>query len=667
MKNQKKRVCGHFFLLCVCVAIFGCGAEDSAPGSEPLRGILGNGGNLETGREADQEYTDDGVPIITTDQEEEERQRTQASHTANGELTCTGIFDCFNGCVDDDQACVESCTNEGSEQARAQVDAIAICMQDNQCAHNACVETSCASALNACGFGETSDDGETPSSSNELDCNGVYTCFGECGEGDRACLDDCFGQGSSAAQSQVNAVGQCAQDNQCQDGECVDANCPTQVAACNGASTSNGNTGGSASSNGNLNCADIFECYGQCARGDQGCLDGCERSGTAAAQSQVDAIGSCIDRNQCEDSGCVDRMCATEVNNCSDEQSSAGNSPGNPNPPSDPNLGGGSGGSSGTQSCTDVFECFGTCSEGDRACLDSCYEQGTAAAQSAVSNVGSCVQTNQCQDDDCVNRMCPQEVAECEGQSAGSGSGGGGVQPPTPPSNLSCTDVYLCFRECTSQDQACRQACFDRGSISSQGQVNAIGTCVQNNQCEDDECVETECYNELVQCGFEVDPPETDSTYVDPLDRPQGSDDESGAEDFNLPASSDADGMCGAAYPLTWGTQTGATAGGATNHRGSCSGDGAEAVFEFTVDSDTMICLDTFDSSFDTALYVRADDCGAQSAEVACDDDTYGVQSQVHFSAQAGVTYYVFVDSYNVSGNFNLTATRGDCRDRFGF
>ena len=67
------------------------------------------------------------------------------------------------------------------------------------------------------------------------------------------------------------------------------------------------------------------------------------------------------------------------------------------------------------------------------------------------------------------------------------------------------------------------------------------------------------------------------------------------------------------------------------------------------------------------AIYVRADDCANQNSEVACNDDTYGIQSQVHFPAEAGVTYYVFVDSYDLSGNFNLTATRGDCRDRFGF
>lgn len=672
MKNLKKRVCGHLLLLCTIITIFGCGSEETAPSSEPLRGI---GGGVEMSAGEDQEYTDDGVPIITTDQEAEAQARTQASHTANGELTCTGIFGCFNTCADDDQSCVESCAAQGSEQARAQVDAIAVCMQTNQCSDNTCVESNCAPELDACGFGQSGNDNngngqdasDNPPTSNQLDCNGIYECFGACGDGDRECLDACFAQGSSAAQSQVNAIGQCAQDNQCQDGACVESSCPSEVSACNGGHTSDGSTGGSGSTTGNLSCADIFECYGQCAQGDQGCLDGCERAGTSTAQSQVNAIGSCIERNQCEDSGCVDRMCGNEVANCGDESA-----PGNTGSSQEPNLGGGSGSGAGsespagTQSCSDVFECFGTCAEGDRGCLDACYDQGTALAQLAVSNVGSCVQSNQCQDDECVSRMCPQEVAACEGQSGG--SSGGSTQPPAPASNLSCTDIYDCFRQCSSEDQACRQACFNQGSITSQGQVNAIGTCVQNNQCEDDECVETACYDELVQCGFEVEPPQTDNTYIDPLDPPQSGDDET--DNVDVPSdvpSGLSTGMCGAAYPLTWGTQTGSTSGAASANRGSCSGDGSEAVFEFTVEADTMICLDTFDSSFDTAIYVRAETCGSQGAEVACNDDTYGVQSQVHFSAEAGVTYYVFVDSYTVAGNFNLTATRGDCRDRYGF
>lgn len=678
-KNQQKRVCGHFFLACFIVTLFGCGAESAAPNAEPLRGILGSGDSAGMGQDEEQEYTDDGVPIITTDQEEAERQRSQSSHTANGELTCTGIFDCFNGCADDDQPCVQSCTNQGSEQARRQVDAIAMCMQNNQCADNACVESECAPELEACGFGQDggtqdnhsgdtglSNSGDTGLSnsgrSSQLDCNGIYECFGECPEGDRDCLDGCFGQGSSAAQAHVNAIGQCAQDNQCQDGACVESNCPSEVAACNGDSNNGSNSGASTPASGQLSCAEIFECYGQCARGDQGCLDGCERSGTSAAQSQVDAIGSCIERNRCEDSGCVDRMCANEVANCGDESSSGGSGS-----TQEPNLGGGSGagGPAGTQTCLDVFECFGTCAEGDRDCLDNCYDQGTALAQLAVSNVGSCVQANQCQDDDCVSRMCPQEVAACEGQSGD--STGGGTQPPAEDSNLVCTGIYDCFRECASEDQTCRQACYDRGSLSSQAQVNAIGTCVQNNQCEDDECVETECYDELTQCGFDVEPPEQDTTYIDPLNPPQNGDDSADSGGVNHPTPGQGNGMCGGAYPLTWGTHTGTTNGTVSEHRGTCSGNGSEAVFEFTLDADTMICLDTFDSSFDTAIYVRAEDCGSQGTEVACNDDTYGIQSQVHFPAEAGVTYYVFVDSYDLSGNFNLTATRGDCRDRFGF
>ena len=66
-------------------------------------------------------------------------------------------------------------------------------------------------------------------------------------------------------------------------------------------------------------------------------------------------------------------------------------------------------------------------------------------------------------------------------------------------------------------------------------------------------------------------------------------------------------------------------------------------------------------SNFDTVLYVRADRCDSDRAEVVCNDDFIGVQSRVSLMAQPGTSYFVVVDSYNASGHFVLNLREGPC------
>lgn len=646
MSNNQRWSWKHLLLIGLIANSLGCGEENSAPNEEPLRAI---GGSTDNGRSSSaQDYTDEGVPIVSTDQE---NQRSQDAQTASGELNCLGVFDCFNACAPEDQTCVDACAQRGTPEARQQLDALALCMQDNECNDNACVEAHCGDELNACGFSQPQDDSGTTSSQSSgdqsLDCQGVYTCFNGCSDGDRDCLDDCFNRGSSAAQAQVNAIGECAQTNGCRDANCVETNCPGEVAACDGVPTQNEHES-APSPNGTLSCPQIFECYGQCARGDQDCLDDCERNGTARAQNQVNAIGACIERNGCRDSECVDRLCVTEVSACNDDSGTnhnADENQGHLNP------------TGGALTCNEVFECFSNCIEGDRGCLDECYGSGTTAAQDAVSEIGHCVQANRCEDDDCVALRCPEPLSICNAQDTPDD-----VNSSSDAQGLNCTDVYACFGTCADSDSQCRQSCYTRGTQHAQSQVSAIRGCIDQEDCRDDSCVEQSCYNELTACGFDISPPLLPGSDEPSVD--ETSSDGNLDEQSNLPENG---GVCDAATPLSWGTQTGTTLNAASIFQGSCSGQGAEVVYALTVDSDTVVCLDTFDSNYDTALYVTANTCGGQANEVACNDDTYGIQSQVLFSAEAGVTYYVFVDSYNVSGDFNLTATRGACRDRFGF
>jgi hypothetical protein len=74
--------------------------------------------------------------------------------------------------------------------------------------------------------------------------------------------------------------------------------------------------------------------------------------------------------------------------------------------------------------------------------------------------------------------------------------------------------------------------------------------------------------------------------------------------------------------------------------------------FWFTPPVSGNITIDMIGSAYDTTLYVL-DACGG--TELVCNDDFWGLQSQVTFSATAGVPVLVVVDGYSAgAGAFNL-------------
>jgi hypothetical protein len=96
-----------------------------------------------------------------------------------------------------------------------------------------------------------------------------------------------------------------------------------------------------------------------------------------------------------------------------------------------------------------------------------------------------------------------------------------------------------------------------------------------------------------------------------------------------------------------------------TGAAGCFGGAGPDVVYTFSVTSTQSLILDTVGSSFDTVLYVRSANC-LTGAQVACNDDTSGLASEVRFTATPG-TYYVFVDGFNesASGEFVLNLRLG--------
>ncbi len=97
------------------------------------------------------------------------------------------------------------------------------------------------------------------------------------------------------------------------------------------------------------------------------------------------------------------------------------------------------------------------------------------------------------------------------------------------------------------------------------------------------------------------------------------------------------------------------------NFRGSCGGNGPEALFTLSVDADSTVCLDTNGAAYDTVLYVRTT-CADDQTQVVCDDDGGdGTRSLAEFEATAGTEYAVFVDGFSFGGEYSLRVRHEAC------
>jgi len=89
-----------------------------------------------------------------------------------------------------------------------------------------------------------------------------------------------------------------------------------------------------------------------------------------------------------------------------------GGAPGTPGGGQDPGQVGPSNG------CIDIFDCAGTCPDGDDLCLQDCFDAAPAAGQAAFGEVmtcyqGACAAVPADQIEDCLVQSCPDELAAC--------------------------------------------------------------------------------------------------------------------------------------------------------------------------------------------------------------------------------------------------------------
>ena len=117
-------------------------------------------------------------------------------------------------------------------------------------------------------------------------------------------------------------------------------------------------------------------------------------------------------------------------------------------------------------------------------------------------------------------------------------------------------------------------------------------------------------------------------------------------------------GLCGVCGIVDLGSTVpqsvnGTTVGASNVIHPTCGApaDGPDAGFTFTAPATDSYSFDTFGSAFDTILHVHNLSC----AELQCNDDTQGQQSQVTVALTAGQQVLVVVDGWNnASGTFTL-------------
>ena len=86
--------------------------------------------------------------------------------------------------------------------------------------------------------------------------------------------------------------------------------------------------------------------------------------------------------------------------------------------------------------------------------------------------------------------------ASAEGGTGEGGASGGGVT-----GELSdCAGLFDCFANCAADDQGCGTACVGSASEEAQVLLTALYNCMEAKQCQDENCVQTQCANEVNAC-----------------------------------------------------------------------------------------------------------------------------------------------------------------------
>ena len=112
------------------------------------------------------------------------------------------------------------------------------------------------------------------------------------------------------------------------------------------------------------------------------------------------------------------------------------------------------------------------------------------------------------------------------------------------------------------------------------------------------------------------------------------------------------------------GSVEGGTTGTATDDGGASCGnsdDSADRWYVFNAVEEVFLTVSSCGSSYDTVLSIHTDCPGTSANQIACNDDTCGLQSGVSILAEAGEDYYIRIAGFSGStGSYTIEVTAVD-------
>ena len=156
----------------------------------------------------------------------------------------------------------------------------------------------------------------------------------------------------------------------------------------------------------------------------------------------------------------------------------------------------------GTGTCEDFFECFTSCPEGDRDCINGCIEATSPEGYADYEAVIQCGQDNSCFNEDgsgnqaCFDMNCAEEQVPCFGE------------PITPNGDGDCIALTQCLEACEdpTDRETCARPCIEAASQAGYDARIALDTCLMNSTdangapCQDIACAQAACATEAAAC-----------------------------------------------------------------------------------------------------------------------------------------------------------------------
>ncbi len=243
-----------------------------------------------------------------------------------------------------------------------------------------------------------------------------------------------------------------------------------------------------------VNCVGIIQCINGCT--DQACATGCISQGTPEAQTQINAVFTCIQTNcstveQSELGACQQEFCADELNTCNGLPTSGGDA-----------------------TCGETFDCTLACTT--EACATACLGEASTEGRVGLSALVSCGDPAGCLEGtsaaaiiECFETNCSTQYSECYAVPAVCGNGT--VEGDETCDDGNTTDGDGCSSLCTTEttEAVCGDETVDEGEecddgnttdddgcsstctiedLCGNGTVDGDEACDDGNDVDDDEC-----------------------------------------------------------------------------------------------------------------------------------------------------------------------------------